>query len=174
MARRIAGRLLHQLQKGCAVTVWQIAATAPARHLHLRPSRKVPSMTDDLTAADMAHRQRMETGSRNLREAIRLARKGINPQTPTRPVKLPPDGNERGLSGERHAERKAERYAERRERQRIPQIERIMVMHRAGSSNKEIAREFQMSWQKVASLIHMRRNAERNGFRDRYEAETWG
>ena len=131
-------------------------------------------MMDNLSFADKLHRDNMETSSRNLREAIRLARKGINPQTPARPVKLPPAGNERGLSGERYAERKAERYAERRERQRLPQIERIMIMHRAGSSNKEIAREFKLSWQKVASLIHMRRNAERNGFRDRYEAETWG
>lgn len=127
-------------------------------------------MTTDLAHADMTYRQQMETGSRNLREAIRLARRGINPQTPSRPVKLPPAGNERGQSGYGHAER----MAERRAWHGLPQIERIMVMHRAGATNKEIAREFKLSWQKVASMIDHRRKAEHKGFRDRYEADTWG
>lgn len=114
-------------------------------------------MIDAVSASDKAHQSEMRACSYNLSEAIFLARKGIDPQTSKRPYKLPPAGNERGVSDSKNAQRAAKRRAYNK----LPQAERMMMMHSEGATFKEIARAFRMSHQKVTSMIEHRRKMEK-------------
>lgn len=114
----------------------------------------------------------MRIGSQMLAEAIYLAKKGIDPQTPASPMRLPPIAKTRGTSGdpEKHAERKRKMAAF----SKLPQVDRMMLMRDEGASMHEIAAFFNVPYQKVVAMIDARRRTIRSGFRERYDAETWG
>jgi hypothetical protein len=118
---------------------------------------------DFVTAQDMDHRAAMERGSKELLDAITWARKGFNPGTSAKPLKLPPDGTNR-----RSLEVKA--LDEKR-----PSNEIVREMIERGLKPKEIARELKISVQKavvIAKTIKLQRR--RDDFEERINQRLWG
>lgn len=122
---------------------------------------------DFVTAQDMEHRTAMEMGSQELLEAIRWARKGFNPGTSKKPVKLPPDWSDRrspdyeAMKGNRPVKR--------------PSNERVREMIERGLSPKEITRELKTSHQKIVAISKtIKLERRRDDFEERLNRQLWG
>jgi DNA-binding NarL/FixJ family response regulator len=122
---------------------------------------------DFLTAQDMEHRAAMERGSQELLEAINWARKGYNPGTREKPLKLPPDWSDRrspnyeAMRGNRPEKR--------------PSNERIREMMERGLSPKEIASELKTSHQKIVAISKtIKLERRRDDFEERIHQQLWG
>ena len=122
---------------------------------------------DFITAQDMEFRSAMERGSQELLDAIKWARKGFNPGTSEKPVKLPPDWSDRrspdyeAIKGNRPAKR--------------PSNERVREMMERGLSPKEIANELKTSHQKIVAISKtIKLQRRRNDFEERLNQQLWG
>jgi DNA-binding NarL/FixJ family response regulator len=122
---------------------------------------------DFVTAQDMEHRTAMERGSQELLEAIRWARKGFNPGTSEKPVKLPPDWSDRCAPD--YASMRGNRPEKR------PSNERIREMMERGLSPKEIASELKTSHQKIVAISKtIKLERRRDDFEERIHQQLWG
>lgn len=99
---------------------------------------------DSVSIADLHHRNTMERGSRQLAEAISLARKGLTPPaTSTDAFKLPPDWSNR----EQRIAQVKERASPR------PCNERVREMMERNLKAGQIARELKINVQKVTWMM---------------------
>lgn len=100
----------------------------------------------DVSAADDAYRTKMKLASNKLAEAVWLAKRGINPDTPLFPAGLPADYTDR------EGPKPDNRY---RNSDRRPSNEVVAELMAQGKRSVEIAEALGISYQKASAIMKL-------------------